>query len=99
MSSDFLEGFTENLLIEAAQSSEVLVGQQDQLVLLEVAQQGPPGPKGDVGDRGPIGDANGALLVTNQLAELASPQAQIQAQSNLGLGLIDPLAYYILAKS
>lgn len=52
MSSDFLEGFTENLFIETPQSSEVLVGQQDQLVLLEVAQQGPPGPKGDKGDKG-----------------------------------------------
>ena len=55
---------------------------------------GPPGPPG------PIGDAGGALLVTNRLSELAAdPTAQADAQSNLGLGAVDPLAYYILAKA
>ena len=52
------------------------------------------------GEPGPIGNAQGALLVTNRLAELAtSPAAQQEAQSNIGLGNVDPLAYYILAKA
>ena len=60
-------------------------------------QQGPPGPPGP---RGAIGDAGGALLVTNRLSELAAdPATQEAAQANLGLGAIDPLAYYILAKA
>ena len=50
----------------------------------------PPNPWGD-------GDA---LLVQNRLSELsASPADQEAAQANIGLGAIDPLAYYILAKS
>ena len=58
---------------------------------------GPPGPQGPPG---PIGDPGGALLVTNRLSELATdPQAQTDAQANLGLGATDPLAYYILAKA
>ncbi|WP_027996485.1 hypothetical protein [Simplicispira psychrophila] len=53
--------------------------------------QGPPGP---------VGDAGGALLTTNRLSEFAAdPAAQADAQTNLGLGTVDPLAYYILAKS
>ena len=41
-----------------------------------------------------------ALLATNKLAELAtSSETQEAAQQNLGLGLTDPLAYYILAKA
>lgn len=64
------------------------------------AEQGPPGPQGPAGPPGPIGDAGGALLVTNRLSELATdPQAQTDAQANLGLGATDPLAYYILAKA
>ncbi len=52
------------------------------------------------GEPGPVGDASGALLVANRLAELATtPETQAEAQHNLGLGLTDPLAYYILAKS
>ena len=58
---------------------------------------GVPGPQGPPG---PVGNADGALLVANRLSELAAtPEAQEQAQHNLGLGLADPLAYYILAKS
>ena len=55
---------------------------------------GVPGPPG------PVGGAGVALLVVNRLSELASdPAAQAAAQANLGLGVVDPLAYYILAKS
>lgn len=60
-------------------------------------QQGPPGPPGP---RGAIGDAGGALLASNRLSELATdPAAQADAQTNIGLGAVDPLAYYILAKA
>lgn len=60
-------------------------------------QQGPPGPPGP---RGAIGDASGALLASNRLSELATdPAAQADAQTNIGLGAVDPLAYYILAKA
>ncbi|ADU99840.1 hypothetical protein [Alicycliphilus denitrificans] len=49
---------------------------------------------------GPGGGADGALLIANKLAELSSdPQTQLDAQAHLGLGVADPLAYYILAKS
>ena len=62
--------------------------------------RGIQGPQGPAGPPGPIGDAGGALLVTNRLSELATdPQAQTDAQANLGLGATDPLAYYILAKA
>ena len=61
---------------------------------------GPVGPPGPPGPPGPIGDARGALLVSNALSELATdPETQVRAQTNLGLGSADPLAYYILAKS
>ena len=67
------------------------------VTIVTEAEQGPPGPPGPPG---PIGDAGGALLVTNRLSELATdPQAQADAQANLGLGTSDPLAYYILAKA
>ena len=67
------------------------------VTIVTEAEQGPPGP---AGPPGPIGDAGGALLVTNRLSELATdPQAQADAQANLGLGTSDPLAYYILAKA
>lgn len=68
-------------------------------VVSEVGQ-GPPGPPGPKGDTGPIGDAGGALLASNRLSELATdPATQEAAQANLGLGAVDPLAYYILAKA
>lgn len=41
-----------------------------------------------------------ALLVANRLSEFsANPAAQLAAQQNIGLGSVDPLAYYILAKA
>ena len=63
-------------------------------VIVESAMQGPPGPPGK------DGDGSGALLIGNRLSEFAgNSAAQEQAQANLGLGVADPLAYYILAKS
>ena len=60
-------------------------------VVVTAAEQGPPGPPGD---------PSGAFLVANRLSELAAdPTAQIDAQQNIGLGAVDPLAYYILAKA
>lgn len=77
---------------------DVLLAEATQI--LAVAEQGPPGPQGPAGPPGPVGDAGGALLVTNRLSELATdPQAQADAQAHLGLGAVDPLAYYILAKA
>ena len=74
--------------------------QQGPVTVVTECQQGPPGPPGPKGDTGPIGDAAGALLVSNRLSELASdPATQEAAQANLGLGAVDPLAYYILAKA
>ena len=71
--------------------SSTLLQPVEVLVLLTDATQGPPGPPGNAG---------GALLVTNRLSELSTdPAAQEAAQTNLGLGLADPLAYYILAKA
>lgn len=67
------------------------------VTIVTEAEQGPQGP---AGPPGPVGDAGGALLVTNRLSELATdPQAQADAQAHLGLGAVDPLAYYILAKA
>ena len=64
---------------------------QEQQVIVEIAMQGPPGKNGD---------GSGALLIDNRLSEFAGDaNAQEQAQANLGLGVADPLAYYILAKS
>lgn len=63
-------------------------------LVISVAEQGPVGPKGEPGD------PSGALLIANKLSELSSdPDTQVEAQSNIGLGQTDPLAYYILAKS
>ena len=63
-------------------------------VVVEVTVQGVPGPPGK------NGDGSGALLIDNRLNEFAGDTAaQEQAQANLGLGVADPLAYYILAKS
>lgn len=68
--------------------------------IVSEARQGPPGIQGVPGPVGPVGDAGGALLVTNRLVELAAdPATQEEAQANLGLGAVDPLAYYILAKA
>ena len=83
-----------------AEATQILAVAEEATQILAVAEQGPPGPQGPAGPPGPIGDAGGALLVTNRLSELATdPQAQTDAQANLGLGATDPLAYYILAKA
>lgn len=76
---------------------QVLLAEVSVAEILSVAEQGPPGPRGIPG---PAGDANGAFLVSNRLSEIAAdPAAQAQAQQNIGLGAVDPLAYYILAKA
>lgn len=42
----------------------------------------------------------GALMAANKLSEFATdPTVQEEAQQHLGLGIADPLAYYILAKA
>lgn len=81
-----------------AQETHVVIElHEGPVTVVTECQQGPPGPPGP---RGAIGDAGGALLVTNRLSELAAdPATQEAAQANLGLGAIDPLAYYILAKA
>lgn len=61
---------------------------------IEVVTEGPQGPSGDI--------SQGALFLqkANRLSEFATDNAaQLEAQSNLGLGVSDPLAYYILAKA
>ena len=86
---------TELLIID--DESEIIIEVDTDVEVLEAAAQGPPGPPGP---RGAIGDAGGALLASNRLSELATdPAAQADAQANLGLGVVDPLAYYILAKA
>ena len=80
--------------------TQILAVTDEVVQVLAVAEQGPPGPPGPKGEKGDIGDPDGALLVNNRLAEFASdPVAQTEAQTNLGFGATDPLAYYILAKS
>ena len=65
------------------------------VAVVAVGVQGAPGPPGR--------DANevaGALVEANRLSEYAGkPEAQQEVQQNIGLGVVDPLAYYILAKS
>ena len=57
------------------------------------AAAGGGGPPGSI-------DPSGAFLVANRFSEIAaSPAAQTAAQTNLGLGNTDPLAYYILARA
>ena len=80
------------VLSQCGQSLVVHPTQQEQ-VIVESAVQGPPGPPGK------NGDGSGALLVGNRLSEFDTPAAREQAQANLGLGVADPLAYYILAKA
>ena len=79
---------TELLIID--DESEILIEVDTDVEVLEAAAQGPPGPPGD---------PSGALLIGNRLSEFDTPAAREQAQANLGLGVIDPLAYYILAKA
>ena len=78
------------VLPQCGQPVVVHPARQEQ-VIVESAMQGPPGKNGD---------GSGALLIDNRLNEFAGDTAaQEQAQANLGLGVADPLAYYILAKS
>ena len=79
---------TELLIID--DESEIIIEVDTDVEVLEAAAQGPPGPPGD---------PSGALLIGNLLSEFDTPAAREQAQSNLGLGVVDPLAYYILAKA
>ena len=79
---------TELLIID--DESEIIIEVDTDVEVLEAAAQGPPGPPGD---------PSGALLIGNRLSEFDTPAAREQAQANLGLGVIDPLAYYILAKA
>ena len=61
-------------------------------VLLTEGVQGPPGRD--------AAEVTGALKESNRLSEYAGkPEAQQEVQQNIGLGVVDPLAYYILAKS
>lgn len=93
-SDDIVEVPTEQILLEDGHD-HTLIEPVQELVLLSEAQQGPPGPPGLDGNV-----AAGALLERNRLSEFkGNPTAQMDAQSNLGLGMQDPLAYYILAKS
>lgn len=79
---------TELLIID--DESEIIIEVDTDVEVLEAAAQGPPGPPGD---------PSGALLIGNRLSEFDTPAAREQAQANLGLGVVDPLAYYILAKA
>lgn len=81
-----------------AQETHVVIElHEGPVTVVTECQQGPPGPPGP---RGAIGDAGGALLASNRLSELATdPAAQADAQTNIGLGAVDPLAYYLLAKA
>lgn len=77
------------------QPGALVVAPVVQTAVVAVGVQGAPGPPGR--------DANevaGALVEVNRLSEYAGkPEAQQEVQQNIGLGVIDPLAYYILAKS
>ena len=88
-----------DVLIDHDTETDVLVEREVDVVLeksepeeinITEAVQGPPGPPGD---------PSGALLIANRLSEFDTPAAREQAQANLGLGAVDPLAYYILAKA
>ena len=78
-----------DVLVEREVDVVLEKSEPEEIIITEVVQ-GPPGPPGD---------ASGALLVGNRLSEFDTPAAREQAQANLGLGVIDPLAYYILAKA
>ena len=79
------------LVTPPATHTAVVVAEKPRHVIVTRGIPGPPGKDGD---------DSGALLVGNRLNEFAgNAAAQEQAQANLGLGVADPLAYYILAKS
>ena len=78
-------------LVTTPASTTVVTAEKPHHVVVTRGIPGPPGKNGD---------GSGALLVDNRLNEFAGDTvAQAQAQANLGLGVADPLAYYILAKS
>ena len=81
---------TETDVLVEREVDVVLEKSEPEEIIITEAVQGPPGPPGD---------ASGALLVGNRLSEFDTPAAREQAQANLGLGVPDPLAYYILAKA
>lgn len=79
------------LVTPPATHTAVVVAEKPRHVIVTRGIPGPPGKNGD---------GSGALLIDNRLNEFAGDTvAQAQAQANLGLGVADPLAYYILAKS
>ena len=79
------------LVTPPATHTTVVVAEKPHHVIVTRGIPGPPGKNGD---------DSGALLIGNRLNEFAgNAAAQEQAQANLGLGVADPLAYYILAKS
>jgi len=75
--------FTEAVTVETIESESIVVE------IVEVAQQGPRGIQGIQGSHGPIGDASGALLVTNRLNEFSTSQMKIEARTNIELEHID----------
>ena len=81
---------TETDVLVEREVDVVLEKSEPEEIIITEAVQGPPGPPGD---------ASGALLVGNRLSEFDTLVACEQAQANLGLGVADPLAYYILAKA
>ena len=81
---------TETDVLVEREVDVVLEKSEPEEIIITEAVQGPPGPPGD---------ASGALLVGNRLSEFDTPAAREQAQANLGLGVADPLAYYLRAKS
>ena len=81
---------TETDVLVEREVDVVLEKSEPEEIIITEAVQGPPGPPGD---------ASGALLVGNRLSEFDTPAAREQAQANLGLGVAELLAYYILAKA
>ena len=81
---------TETDVLVEREVDVVLEKSEPEEIIVTEAVQGPPGPPGD---------PSGALLIANRLSEFDTPAAREQAQANLGLGVADPLAYYILAKA
>ena len=77
-------------LVTTPASTTVVTAEKPHHVVVTRGIPGPPGKNGD---------GSGALLVGNRLSEFDTPAAREQAQANLGLGVADPLAYYILAKA
>ena len=78
-------------LVTTPASTTVVTAEKPRHVVVTRGIPGPPGKNGD---------PSGALLIGNRLNEFAgNTAAQEQAQANLGPGVADPLAYYILAKS